>query len=798
MAYHVCIHGHFYQPPRQNPWLELVEVQDSAAPFHDWNQRVTAECYAPNAAARILGPRGAIECIVNNYERISFNFGPTLLQWLEPGAPQVLEALRRADRLSIERLGHGNAMAQVYNHLIMPLATRRDKLTQVRWGLADFRHRFGRPAAGMWLAETAVDTETLELMAGEGIEFVVLSPEQALAVRGPGETDWQPVEDGGINTGRPYRVDLPGGGTMAVFFYHAELSRQVAFGDLLGDGARFARRIRQALDHGDGQDRLVNIATDGESYGHHHRFGEMALAFALAKLEQDPEVSITNFAAFLADHPPAFSVRIKENSSWSCPHGVERWRSDCGCALDPGSGWSQAWRTPLRQGIDRLGERLAGQFESLGGDLLADPWAARDDYVGLLLDSSPRARDEFLQRHARRHLQRRQEIRVWQLLECQRWSLYMQTSCAWFFDDISGIEAVQNLRFAARALQLAEELGAGPWRRELIDTLAQAKSNLPRQGDGAAVWRARVEPAQLGLSRVAAHAAISGVMQEKPPPQRLYCYRLASLGHARRENLGLELAWGRLKISHQRIGQETVLDYAALHAGGHDFAAWTAPAHGEPREPGPEALELLRRLDPQALTRHLDQRYHGRRYRLGDLFLDGRRRLARQVLSRTLAEHAATARHIFESNRELMRFLVSINVPLPRVYAALAEAIISEDLIEALGRGAAGPPPQRLGELAMEARALGLSLSSPALVRAMEQALAHDLGRLAREPSQAAVADHALAVLDLAEALELDLNLWEPQNLYQTLAAETRDLPPAALALGRRLNFAIAPTDEEG
>lgn len=789
MAKYVCIHGHFYQPPRENPWLETVEVQDSAAPYHDWNQRITAECYAPNAVARINGPQGTIARIVNNYRHISFNFGPTLLWWLAQEDPALVQTLKEADQDSAKRLGHGNAMAQVYNHLIMPLANRRDKTTQIRWGAVDFEHHFGRKPEGMWLAETAVDLQSLELMAADGLRFVVLAPSQAAAIRGPEDTAWHDVSGGDVPTHRAYRVSLPSGKTMAVFFYNGELSRAVAFDNLLDSGERFSARVRGAFDGDNHEDQLMSIATDGESYGHHHRFGEMALAYVLADLDDDPDIELTNYGAFLADHPPKWTAKLRSNSSWSCPHGVERWQSDCGCALNPGSGWSQAWRGPLREAVDHLGLAVNEQFEDLGGKLFHDPWAARDDYIHLLLDQSAEAREAFFARQAKGELNAQDQLQALKLLECQRWTLYSYTSCAWFFDDISGIEAVQNLRFAARALQLAEELGAQGKREEFIATLAKAKSNLPRKGDGAKVWQRSVEPRQMGPRRVAGHAAISGVLDDSPPPTRLHCYQIKSLQHQHLENLGLDFAWGRLKVSHVRLSQNLELDYAALHYGDIDFKAWVTESHGESADPGQEAAELFKRLDPLALSRHLDITLEGPHYTLGDLFLDGRRDLARRVLGRTMASQAATARDMYESNRELMRLLTSINVPLPGIYRALAEAMIVEDLINGLAADPGGPVPPRLGELVVEARALDLSLHSAHLLRAIEQALARDLDLLVHARDDTTAAQHALSVLGLAEALEMEPNLWQAQNLFSKLLVQSKELGPVLWDLGRKLNF---------
>lgn len=794
MGRYVCIHGHFYQPPRENPWLEAVEVQDSAAPYHDWDQRVTAECYAPNAAARVLCPAGTIESIVNNYQSISFNFGPTLLGWLAAEAPEVVQALQEADAASAARWGHGNALAQVYNHLIMPLATRRDKLTQIRWGIADFEHYFHRRPEGMWLAETAVDGETLELMAAEGIRLTILAPHQARAVRAPGQRSWQPVDQAGMDGRRPYRVSTAAG-DIAVFFYQGPLSRAVAFEGLLKDGARFAARIKESLPQGPDGDTLLTLATDGESYGHHHPFGDMALAYALHELDQDPEVELTNPAAYLEAHPPQWEAQIVEDSSWSCPHGVERWRSDCGCALDPGRGWSQAWRAPLRQGMDRLLERLAELLQSEGGQLLGDPWAARDDYVRLILDDSAQGRQEFFAAHQAHPLSEEERVRVLKLMESQRWGLFAVTSCAWFFDDIAGIEAVQNLRFAARALQLASELDGEGWEEDLVTILAQAQSNLANEGSGAEVWQRRVVPARVGPRRVAAHAAISGVMGEEPPPEQLFIYDLESSGHHHRSSLGLDLSWGRLTVTHRRLGQPHRLIYAALHPGGHEFLARVAY---DPGDWDPDSLDgpvepLLRTLDQRGLKELLKTSLGGEVFSLRDLFLEGRRSLAEEMLERTLSKEWDLARNLFETHRDTMRFLREINVPRPKLFEALAQAVLAGELIRLLAGDPRSLSPGRLGELVAQARELDLDLKGPRVRRAVEEAFTAEVAALAADPEAPEPLERALSILDLADALELAPNLWPAQNIVFGLVEQRgRDhLPPGLAELGRRLNLSL-------
>ncbi len=481
MQRHLCIHGHFYQPPRENPWLEAVEVQESAFPYRDWNERITAECYAPNAASRILDG-GHAERIVNNYAWISFNFGPTLLAWLERQEPEVYRAILEADALSAERFsGHGSALAQAYHHLILPLANRRDKRTQIAWGLADFEHRFGRPAEGMWLPETAVDLETLDLLAEAGVRFTILEPRQARRVR-PTGGEWQEVGEGGLDPARPYAVALPSGRRLAVFFYDGAISRAVAFEGLLNNGEHLAARLLSSLPADSGRDGLIHIATDGETYGHHHRFGEMALSYALHHIESNNWAKLTNYGEYLETHPPQHEVEIAENTSWSCAHGVERWRSDCGCRTGGEPGWTQAWRAPLRQALDWLRDELAVLYERAAGEIFPDPWRARDAYIQVILN-----RGRLPDGPGR--------VRALALLEMQRHAMLMYTSCGWFFNDLAGIETVQILCYAGRALQLAEEVFEVALEEGFLRRLEHARSNAPEAGSGRDLYERQVRAA---------------------------------------------------------------------------------------------------------------------------------------------------------------------------------------------------------------------------------------------------------------------------------------------------------------
>ncbi|MEO0731689.1 MAG: DUF3536 domain-containing protein, partial [Bacteroidota bacterium] len=504
---YVCIHGHFYQPPRENAWLETIEIQDSAAPYHDWNERINEECYAPNATARVLNGEDQITTISNNYSRISWNFGPTLLSWLEEHDPATYHRLQQADRESVQqRGGHGNALAQSYNHIIMPLANARDKQTQIRWGIADFEHRFGRKPEGMWLAETATDTATLEALVDNGIKFTVLAPRQCKAVRHQDEEHWHRTA-GDVDPRRAYRCPLPSGRSIDLFYYDGGVSKAVAFEGLLNDGRLLADRLTNTVDGGP-EPQLAQIATDGESYGHHHKKGEMALAFALDYIEQNPDFTLTNYGQFLELHPPVWETQIHDNSSWSCVHGVERWRSDCGCHTGGGPGWHQRWRQPLRFALDEVRDQLISVFEDAGAYYFKDCWVARDDYISLVLDRSDKNVKAFLKKHARgRRITTSDKVKMLRLLEMQRHCMLMYTSCAWFFNEVTGIETLQVLQYANRALHLCEVITGKDYHPSFLAALEKIESNVAE--NAAVAYRETVIPTRVGLRRVGMHFAAS-------------------------------------------------------------------------------------------------------------------------------------------------------------------------------------------------------------------------------------------------------------------------------------------------
>jgi alpha-amylase/alpha-mannosidase (GH57 family) len=771
MQRYICIHCHFYQPPRENPWLETVEVQDSAYPFHDWNQRITAECYAPNSASRILDGEGRIAKITNNYSKISFNFGPTLLSWMQEQEPEVYAAILAADRLSQERFsGHGSAIAQVYNHMILPLANDHDRYTQVAWGIQDFQHRVGRMPEGMWLAETAVDLDALDVMAQLGIKFTILSPYQAFRFRRIGARAYRDATDAKIDPSRPYIVRLREGRSITVFFYDGPISQAVAFEKLLNSGESFAHRLAGGFsDHRDWP-QLMNIATDGESYGHHHRHGEMALAYALQYIEDHAIAQLTNYGEYLEKHPPEHEVQIVENSAWSCSHGVGRWRENCGCSSGNGSGWDQNWRAPLRTALDWLRDAVIPFYERRASAFFADVWKARNDYIRVILDRSRESLALFFAENASRALSEGERVSALELLEMQRHTMLMYTSCGWFFDEISGIETVQVIQYAGRAIQLAQKLS--PQEGEelesgFLDRLRHAKSNLPEHGDGAELYRKTVKPAAVGLEQVAAHYAISSIFETGAAK---YCYSIEPADYQTTISGRMQLAVGRARVCSRITEECEQVTFAVLHMGDHTLSAGVRKYSGE--ESYSSTLQELHRAfsraDIPAVIRVLDRHFGGATYSLKSLFRDEQRRIMDHILESTLQEAEASLRAIYEHHAPLMRFLSDVNAPRPKALAVAAEFVLNASL-----RRAFKPEfldMQEVRALLEQARVEGVQLDSAGIAFSVQRKIRGLMEHLRKRPTNLGLLHKILLLVDLIQELPFTVNLWRVENLYYDMA----------------------------
>jgi alpha-amylase/alpha-mannosidase (GH57 family) len=794
---YICIHGHFYQPPRENPWLETVETQDSAAPYHDWNERVTAECYAPNGAARIVNAENRIIRILNNYGRISFNFGPTLLSWLEVNAGRVYRMILDADANSQKRFGgHGSAMAQVYNHVIMPLASRRDRITQIRWGIADFESRFQRKPEGMWLPETAVDTETLELLAAENIRFVVLAPHQCARVRPMGDAThpqmsfdggrhdeggwpeqnaWVETPNASVDTTRPYLLRLKDDKSIVVFFYDGPRSRAIAFEGLLNDGNNLVQRLMSGF-RDENHPQLVHVATDGETYGHHHPLGEMALAWALKRIEGENQAQLTNYGQFLEMFPPQYEAEIVNNTSWSCAHGIERWRANCGCSGGH-PGWNQEWRGPLRVALDNLRDGLAPLIQKRAAELFRNLDAARDAYIKVILD-----RDEtnaFLAEQASHELSPVERIMALQLMELERNAMLMYTSCGWFFDDISGIETVQVIAYAGRALHLAAKLFGdeiGQIEQEFTTKLGHAKSNVSAQGDGAQIYHRLVESLRVNLEQVAAHYAISSVFSTYGTRTRLFCYTIRRLQHRVVTSGRARLLIGRASIRSNLTEERETIAFAVLHFGDQNITAAVKQYGDDPPQEVVAAHEAfvkgaraaVVRADFPTVIRAFDQYFPGPAYSIRSLFRDEQRRIVDLILKSTLSEVEATLASIYENQASLLHFLSQAALPRPEALTLAASFAIDAGLRRALENEPIDVLQMRAYLELAQSDQVPLNNSRLGYIadQKMKRAMVDLHAEVTEQTEQIATIENALLVARTLNELPFDLNLWQAQNIW--------------------------------
>ncbi|MFQ5925927.1 MAG: DUF3536 domain-containing protein [Terriglobia bacterium] len=767
MERYICLHGHFYQPPRENPWLEAIEWQDSAYPYHDWNARVTAECYEPNVASRILDGEGRIVSIVNNYSKISFNFGPTLLSWLEANAPPVYQAILQADRMSRENFsGHGSALAQAYNHMILPLANRRDKYTQLIWGLWDFEQRFGRQPEGTWLPETAVDLETLEILAELGIRFTILAPHQARRVRKIGGRAWRDVSGARIDPSMAYELRLASGRKINLFFYDGPVSRAVAFERLLTRGEKFAQRLLTAFSDTRTWGQLAHIATDGETYGHHHRHGDMALAYALHHIESNNLARITNYGEYLERHPPTHQVEIFEKTSWSCAHGVERWRRDCGCNSGTHLAWNQAWRTPLRDALDQLRDTLAPHYEDKARELLKDPWAARNDYIEVVLDRSPENIEQFLATHTARALSAAEKVTALKLLELQRHALLMYTSCGWFFDELSGLETVQVIQYAGRAIQLAQELLGDQIESGFLEMLAQAKSNIPEHRDGAHIYEKFVKPAMVDWEKVTAHYAISSLFESYAEQAHIYCYTVNREEYRSFEAGKAKLAVGRAQFTSEITRETTQLSFGVLHFGDHNVNGGVREFRGQEAYESlvQEVAEPFARADFAEVIRLLDRHFGESTYSLKSLFRDEQRKIVNLILDSTLGEAEAIYRQIYEHHAPLMSFLADLGTPLPKVFLMTSEFVLNTNLRRAFESEELDL--ERIAALLEGARREKIALDAGGLGYALEQSVERMAEQLLAEPTDLPRLQKLEAATELVRSLPFEVDLSRAQNIY--------------------------------
>ena len=763
---YVCIHGHYYQPPRENAWLEVVEMQDSATPFHNWNERINFECYAPNASARILDEEDCIVEIVNNYDRISFNFGPTLLSWMEKTDPETYQAILKADKDSQKHYGgHGSAMAQVYNHLIMPLANERDQQTQVLWGIRDFQHRFGRHPEGMWLSETAADVTSLEVLVKNGIKFTVLAPRQAKAIRKAGEEHWHQLDHGTIDPRRAYRCPLPSGESIILFFYDGAVSQSVAFEGLLNDGKAFAQRFINAFDDND-EPQFVHIATDGESYGHHHEKGEMALADCLNHIEKNNLANLTNYAQYLEMFPPEYEVQIYDNSSWSCVHGVERWRSDCGCSTGGNPGWNQSWRQPLRDNLDWLRDKLTPIFEQQAGLYLTDPWEARDAYIDVVLDRSKSSIDAFIERFAKYQLSERDRISALRLLEMQRNAMLMYTSCGWFFDEISRIETNQILQYANRAIHYAKQITDIDLHPTFLSNLESTHSNA--YSNGAESYKKHVIPARVDLVRVGMHYAATSIFEEHPEELEFFNYLADSEVFKRHKAGNYVLALGRTTVHSKITTSKKQFSFVVLYLGqlnmiGHISLKLNLEKFEQVSK---KIIKAFKNSDIGKVINLMHKHFGSKLYTSWHLFRDQKHRILELVTEKKMKQVVSTFREIYNDNYQLMVGFHQNQVPIPQAYQDAAQFVINHDLVQFFANDNLNI--RRLNHLTAERNLWNVKMTNESAFQlAVSERIFKEIRNLKIEAGEEKKMEILIAVLQNIKEIntELESDIWKSQNL---------------------------------
>jgi len=822
---YISIHGHFYQPPRENPWFEFIETEESAHPFHDWNERIALECYRPNAYARILDGKGKILEILNNYSSISFNFGPTLLPWLEKHFPSVYQKILEADRESLRRFGHGNAIAQVYNHIIMPLANERDKETEVLWGMADFEKRFHRKPEALWLPETAVNTSTLRVLIKYGMQYLILSPFQAMRIRPFGGKRWTDVSQGRIDTTQPYRCFIKDSSGkklldqfLDIFFYNGIISKEIAFGDLLKNGNTFCDRFTQFYQESRERPQLIHIATDGETYGHHKKFGDMAMAYALNRGFPTRGFEVINYGSFLKRFPPVDEVEIDEGlegegTSWSCSHGVGRWKEDCGCSTGGKPGWNQKWRKPLREALDSLRDELSLVFEQEGEKIFQDVWEARNGYIEVILNRSPERINSFFHQYGMKGLDEKGRIKGLRLLEMQRRALQMYTSCGWFFADLAGLETILVLQHAARAIQLAEELTGQAIEKKFLKHLSEGKSNLPEIGSGDQVYQRLVKPKWVTPEKVVNHFAISSLFNGGDGEKKMFSYRVEKIHYEKMEKEENLLVIGQVRVTSDIIPEPKEFLFGLIPSEKEVFRTWVSEfkeslSFDTLKEKG---LKVLGEGEEE-MTKFLSSSLGNQILTIQDTFKEERQTIFQKLVQREFDEHCQIYADLFDRTKQVVEALSREGLEIPYEIRVAAEITLSNRLFQEIKelkrdfkttkeRGEIDRMIEEAKEhgyhLRKEKSLLVLNEILMEKIMALQESKRSDLSR------QAEQIEEVMTFLDLVKKLDFEISLEEAQNLMGQMLdecvgglekcwwgdGEEKPFHPSLITLAEKLGF---------
>lgn len=814
---YLTIHGHFYQPPRENPWIEEIEIQDSAKPNHDWNEKICWQCYSPNSVSRIVDGANSIIEISNNYKYMSFNFGPTLLSWMEKHNYSAYRRIIQADIESREMYGgHGCAIAQVYNHIIMPLANQNDKITQVIWGLKDFQKRFGRNSEGIWLAETAVDAQTLEVLIDCGVKYTILSPHQAKCINKIGERNWQDVSWGSIDPSCAYRYFVEGTNKekyIDLFFYDGSISKSVAFDNLLQDGKKFSYRLNEGYVESRDHAQIVNIATDGESYGHHTKFGDMALAYVLKVGAKELGFEITNYAQFLEKHPPQYEVDIKPVSAWSCSHGVGRWMDDCGCSTGAMPHWNQKWRKPLRQALDYLRDELINLCSIQGTKYYKDFWEARNNYIDVILDRSEDKIKEFFAQNAKKNLSEQDKIKAIKLMEIQRFAQLMYTSCGWFFADISGIETTQILKYAYRTMELASEFSKTNYEKTFLSILQKAKSNIIEFGNGKDIFNRWVKTSAVGVKEITAQFAIESSFEiaEEKNETDLYCYRVKRGNYKKCLNLDNILSFSKIDVTSKITREKKEMSCVILRTQNYDFYC-AVKEYTCADDYNLEVKEISKTFKKDGIVETLQaiELYYGSKfYSLKDIPIDRRKTILENMIHSKLQKTSQTYKDMYESLLNPISYLNDLGMDIPEGFRVCAKYTLLSSLDDELTNIKKYDDKdalERLCAIKQRADKFKIKLTTPkssAILSNRLMTLLHSLeSDLSIENTK-----EVINFFELLEKLDIQTEISAAQNIFYELFCadfeqcfekvkneskdQTREIMLNLLEIGRKLNINI-------
>ena len=787
----ICIHSHFYQPPREDPWLDAVLRDPTAEPYHDWNECIYDQCYKPNMAARLLDSNGRIAHISNNYRYMSFNIGPTLHKWIAVRAPVLAEGILKADANAESELGAGGAIAQAYNHIIMPLACERDIRTQVKWGVADFARRFGRKPEGMWLPETAVDTQTLEALAAEGINFTILAPHQCAATREPGGS-WTDTPGGAkLDVTKPYVMKLPSGKSITLIFYLGSVAHDIAFGGLLNNGDQFAESLIGKIQRY-GEPRLLTIATDGETYGHHHRFGEMALARAAQVISQSPDVILTNIAAFLKLHPAKHECRIAERTSWSCAHGVERWRSNCGCHTGGEAWWNQAWRAPLRDALDKLRDKIDEVYEREMAHFCDSPWQLRDEALALYPDDYGNEPLEEIIRQKRLFLEercgtlkQRDTVRALTLIDAQKMRMFMYTSCGWFFNDVAGIETRQIMAYAIRAAEHTKNVSGVDFQSDFLNDLRRSRGNTSELATAYDVVTRCVIPNKKQLRDIAAMASLMNA------ENRYYSFGIER-DSERYKSAGLDMDISTISVTDLHTSKNWTGGAAVITTGGLDDVCRLT------EKPLPDPKSVWKNFyvgDIFSISKFLEGHFELGPWHLTELTADDRYRTAQERTRNVEKENVEYAHARIRENQRLLVQLHMMQVESTSFLTPIGK-LVYENMLENLAKNAKSildllESGSQLENILNKAQNIGINPKTSVLSAGMEEAFYDNL-------IKADFKNDKITLLKLSNlwrrAMELDIEIdkWRLQNaMWEILEAHTSVPHDILLEFAGELGFAL-------